>query len=194
MRPSVSGILRTPMQEEVFYIYHLGEQRGPYTARQVNHLHRCGYINDDTMYWREGMEQWHPISEIVELRAQQKRMIKWGIAAATLALITVLAWLFGPVTLAAWRELTSGEYTETSAWWRARGMVRGQLVAGENVAFDPYHDARVALEPPAAATVMLSGNFTAADGHTEHVSWRVRMAFDAAHGEWSPAPHTTENP
>lgn len=182
------------MQEEVFYIYQTGEQRGPYTARQVNHLRKCGYINDDTMYWREGMEQWQPITEIVELHAQQKRMMRWGGVAIAAALLALLVWLFGPVTMAAWRELTSGEYTETSAWWRARGMVRGQLGVGESVTFDAYPEARVTLEPPASATVLLGGNVVGAAGHTEHGVWQVRLTFDAAHGEWSAAAPKPQTP
>ncbi len=182
------------MQEEVFYIYQLGEQRGPYTARQVNHLHKCGYINEDTMYWREGMEQWQPIAEIIELRAQQKRMMKWGVVAAVAGLLALLVWLFGPVTMSAWRELTSGEYTEASAWWRARGMVRGQLGTGESVTFDAFREARVILEPPASATVLLGGNVIATDGHDEHASWRVLLTFDAAHGEWLAALQNTQAP
>src|SRR5678816_3852315 len=105
------------MQAEVFYIYHHGEQRGPYTMKQVNHLYRASFIDDETLYWREGMEQWQPVTEIVQRRKRRKRLALWGVLACILAAIGLLIWAFGDVTVSAWREMTSGEYTQESAWW-----------------------------------------------------------------------------
>jgi len=77
------------------------------------------------------MEQWQPITEIVERRMQRKRLRRWGITLGVTAFLAVLVFLFGPVTRDAWREMTSGEYTADSAWWRARGVVREKLSEGE---------------------------------------------------------------
>ena len=107
------------MQAEVFYTYHLGEQRGPYTAKQVNHLYRCEFIDDLTLYWREGMEQWQPVAEIVERRRRRNRLAVWATVAAVAMGLGLLVWLFGPVTMEQWREMTSGEFTAESAWWAA---------------------------------------------------------------------------
>ena len=85
------------MQAEVFHIHHLGEQRGPYTAKQVNHLYRSRFIDDDTLYWREGMEQWQPVTEIVERRKKRNRLVFWTTAAGIAALLALLWSLFGTV-------------------------------------------------------------------------------------------------
>ena len=75
------------MQAEVFFIYHNGEQRGPYTAAQVNHLHRCAFIDDDTLYWREGLEQWQPVGQIVLRRKRRNRMLFWFILLGAIVVI-----------------------------------------------------------------------------------------------------------
>ena len=173
------------MQAEVFHIHHQGEQRGPYTSRQVNHLHKCGYIDDDTLYWREGMEQWQPITEIVERRQRRNRTIVWGIALGIVVAIALFAWIFGGVTAEGWRELTSSEFNEESAWWRARGLVRAQLAGGESVTFDTMENAQVTLHNHDAATVVLGGKLVKARTHS---SWRVRLRYDADRGLWLPAP------
>src|SRR5438128_1331376 len=110
------------MQAEVFFIYHNGEQRGPYTAAQVNHLHRCGFIDEETLYWREGLEQWQPVSQIVLRRRRRNRMLFWSILLGVLVALALFLMLFGPVTAERWREMTSGELTPESAWWHARGL------------------------------------------------------------------------
>jgi hypothetical protein len=176
------------MQVEVFFIYHNGEQRGPYTAKQVNHLHRCGFIDDDTLYWREGLEQWQPISQIVLQRRRRNRLLIWSVALGILAALALFVWLFGPVTADAWRELTSGEFTEESAWWRSRGLVRDQLHKGSTIRFDPFSDARATLHGKEGATVILGGTLTNSAGTTEHAEWRVRLRYDVDRGIWTPAP------
>jgi hypothetical protein len=174
------------MQAEVFHIHHQGEQRGPYTSRQVNHLHKCGFIDDDTLYWREGMEQWQPITEIVERSQKRNRVIVWSIILSTTAAIALFVWLFGGVTAEGWKELTAGGFNEESAWWRARGLVRAQLTDGESVAFDTKENAQVTLHKPDAATVVLGGNLLKARKHT---AWQVRLCYDADREIWLPAPH-----
>jgi hypothetical protein len=177
-------------QAEVFHIYHHGEQRGPYSARQVNHLYRCGFIGDETLYWREGMEQWQAVTEIVERRIRRKRLTKWGIPVAVVAVIALLVLLFGSVTRDRWRELTSGEYTTESAWWRARGMIREKLPSDENVVFDPMHTAQIELVGKNTAVVVLAGQVTDDNGRTTHSSWRVEMQFDGDSRLW----RTVANP
>lgn len=181
-------------QAEVFHIYHLGEQRGPYSAKQVNHLYRCGYICDETLYWRDGMEQWLPVTEIVERRIRRNRLRKWGIASAVVVVLTVVGFVFGPVTRDAWKEMTSGEFTADSAWWRARGLVRERLPDGQHVAFDAIAAAQVELTGKDGALVILGGNVTDENGQTTHASWKVRMQYDAERRTWSPAPSKQPQP
>ena len=176
------------MQAEVFFIYHNGEQRGPYTAAQVNHLHRCGFIDEDTLYWREGLEQWQPVGQIVLRRKRRNRLLFWFILLGVVAVIAPLVMLFGPVTVDAWRELTSGELTSESAWWRARGLVRDQLPKGAQVRFDPFASAQVEFQGKVNANVILGGTLTNASGPAEHGAWRVLLRYDENHGTWGAAP------
>jgi hypothetical protein len=182
------------MQAEVFFIYHNGEQRGPYTAKQVNHLHRCGFIDDDTLYWREGLEQWQPISQIVLRRRRRNRLLLWSIALGIAAVMALFSWLFGPVTLDAWRELTSGDFTEESAWWRSRGLVRDQFTKDGPIRFDPFSEAQVTLHDHVHATVILSGTISHSGGKTEPAAWRVLLKYDADRGMWAPAPKPKSPP
>ncbi len=172
------------MQAEVFHIHHQGEQRGPYTSQQVNHLHKCGYIDDDTLYWREGMEQWQPVTDIVERRQRRNRVIIWGVVFGIAASIALFVWLFGGVTAEGWKELTSGEFNEESAWWRARGLVRAQLASGESVTFDDMNSAQITLHDHEGAVVVLGGTLLKSRAHT---SWRVRLRYDEDRGLWMPA-------
>lgn len=174
------------MQAEVFYIYHRSEQRGPYTMKQVNHLYRSGFLDDDSLYWREGMEQWQPVTEIVQRRRKKKRWAMWGVIMAVLAAIGLFVWAFGNVTLSVWREMTSGEYTEQSAWWRARGLVRGQLGSDEHVDFEPFGNAVVKLHDKHEATVILAGYLQEHSGPATRRAWQVRMQFDPLRAEWEP--------
>jgi hypothetical protein len=176
------------MQVEAFFIYHNGEQRGPYTAGQVNHLYRCGFIDDETLYWREGLEQWQPVSQIVLRRKHRHRVLFWSILLGTLAAIALFVALFGPVTADAWRELTSGDFTTESAWWRARGLVREQLPKNTHVRFDPFASAQVTMQGADSASVVLGGVLTDDAGQTEHGAWRVLLRYDESHASWCPAP------
>lgn len=179
------------MQAEVFHIYHQSEQRGPYTVRQIAHLHRCRFIDDETLYWREGMEQWQSISDIVFIRRRRNRLGLWGGVLAVVAFCALLFWLFGSVSAEAWRELTSGEYTEKSAWWRARGLLRDHVAGGEILQFDGFESAHVALAPPDVATVEISGVLRLPDGHTERAAWRMRLRYHEGRQLWSVAPRET---
>ena len=182
------------MQAEVFFIYHNGEQRGPYTVKQVNHWHRCGFIDDDTLYWREGLEQWAPISQIVLRRRRRNRLLLWSIALGVAAVMALFTWLFGPVTADAWRELTSGDFTGESAWWRARGLVRDQVAKDGTVRFDPLAEAQVMLHERDGATVTLGGTIFHTGGKEERAAWRVLLRYDADRGMWSLAPKAKEPP
>lgn len=176
------------MQAEVFFIHQNGEQRGPYTAAQLNHLHRCGFVADDTLYWREGMEQWQPVGQIVFRRGSRRLMMLWIILACVAAVVGLFVLLFGPAIAERWREMTSGEFTAESAWWRARGLVREQLPEGSDVRFGPFTNAEATLQGKDAATVVLGGTISKSSGPPEQGAWRVRLKFDRDRSAWIAAP------
>ena len=182
------------MQVEAFFIHHNGEQRGPYTAAQVNHLYGCGFIDDDSLYWREGLEQWLPVPQIVLRRKRKHRVLFWSILLGALAAAALFIALFGPVTADAWRELTSGDFTPESAWWRARGLVREQLSKGAHLRFDPFASAQVSFQGRESATVILGGMLTNSSGAAEHGAWRVLLRYDEGHGTWAAAPKPAAPP
>src|SRR3954467_1851581 len=96
---------------EVFYLHIQGEQRGPYTIPQIDHLLNSGLIAEETLYWREGLEQWQPVTSLVRLRRKVnpwgKRLVYLGSAAVVLFILE----FFGSIAIAGWRETNQHEYT-----------------------------------------------------------------------------------
>ena len=182
------------MQAEVFFIYHNGEQRGPYTAANLNHLHRCGFIDDETLYWREGLDQWQPVGQVVLRRKRRNRRLFWYILLGAFLAIAFFVKLFGHVTADRWRELTSGDLTQESAWWRARGLVRDQLPKGADVRFDPFASAKITIQEKVNASVVLAGTLTDSSGKSERGAWRVQIRYDESRGTWAAAPKAEAPP
>jgi hypothetical protein len=174
---------------EVFYLHIQGEQRGPYTIPQIDHLLNCGLIGEETLYWREGLDQWHPVTDLVVVRHVPNPWIKPGIAAGVLVVLLILARMFGPITLEGWRETNQHEYTAEAAYWRARDLIRNTaLPKGSVVAFDPLVLENVALKPGGRAVVKIYGEVTARSGQTHREGWQVTLKFDERGHEWSGEP------
>lgn len=176
------------MQAEVFFIYHNGEQRGPFTAAQINHWHRCGFIDDETLYWREGLEQWQPVGQIVLRRKRRNRRLFWYILLGVLVAILFFVRFFGPVVSEWWSEHTTGGLSEDAAWWRARGLVRDQLPSGTRVQFDPFASAKITMHENVNADVVLGGTLIDSSGKTQHAAWRVLLRYEESRDNWIPAP------
>lgn len=51
--------------EKIWFLYIDGEQEGPYTYLELS---KDARLTPDTFAWKEGMEDWAPISEIDELK------------------------------------------------------------------------------------------------------------------------------
>ncbi len=181
--------LRPMISPEVFYVHVRGEQRGPYTLRQIDHQLNSGLIEMETLYWREGMDQWQPVTDLVIVRHKANPWIKPGIALGVVLSVMVLVRMFGPITMEGWRETNQHAYTPAGAYWRARGVVRaGALPKGSVVAFAGLSKAQVEMRPPNAAWVIVRGDVTKSNGQTLRAAWRVPMRFDTKAGEWAGGP------
>ena len=174
---------------EIFYLHIHGEQRGPYTIPQIDHLLNSGLIAEETLYWREGLEQWQPVTTLVKLRKRANPWLKRIIIFGFVLVIGFFAHFFGSIALLGWREASQHEYTERAAYWRARGVIRSNALApGTVVDFGEFSDSAVTLQRPDMATVQLQGEITEPSGQTRRVSWNVHMHYDPKAREWTGDP------
>ncbi len=171
---------------EIFYLHIHGEQRGPYTAPQVDHLLNSGLIAEETLYWREGLEQWQPVTTLVVRREVPNRWRKPVIALAVGLVLLVLAQFFGPITITGWRETNQHDFTPRAAYWRARDAVRtGALPPGSLVEFAELKKAAVEMQPPDRAKVLLRGEIIDSQGVPRPAAWQAVLKFDASTREWT---------
>jgi hypothetical protein len=174
---------------EVFYLHLQGEQRGPYTIPQIDHLLNSGLIGEETLYWREGLEQWQPVTSLVKIRRKTK---PWGRSLLILSIVILVASVlhfFGSIAVVGWRETNQHEYTESAAYWRARGIVRNEgLPDGAIVQFKGEARAKVEMLPPKSAKVFVQGDVTTKTGETIPSAWNVPLEFDFKNGEWTGGP------
>ena len=176
---------------EVFYLHIHGEQLGPYTVPQIDHLLNAGLIAEETLYWCEGLDQWAPVIELVPKRTQVR---SWGKILAALVAVAALGLacaFFGPVLVDGWREASQHEYSAKAAYWRAREVVRTKsLPTGALVNFKSFSADAVSLQQPKGAAVMLHGELIEASGAVRPMVWHLEMKYDERRAEWSGAPVT----
>ena len=178
--------MRSP---EVFYLHIHGEQLGPYTVPQIDHLLNTGLIAEETLYWCEGLDQWAPVVSLVPKRVAAHSWGKILAGLVALAALGLACAFFGPVLLDGWREASQHEYTAKAAYWRAREVVRNRSVpAGSLVNFSRFSQSKVKLQPRAGASVALRGELIDARGTAQPMVWYVDMKFDEQLAEWSGAP------
>lgn len=171
---------------EVFYLHISGTQRGPYTMPQIDHLLNSGLIAQETMYWREGLEQWAPVTELVVVRQEPNRWKKPLWIIGILLVLAIPARIFAPVVVTGWREANQHVYTERAAYWRARDITRNQAVPkGTLVDFGRFSRAKVDLLPPDRAHVILRGELTPSRGASREATWEVLMQFDPQSRDWA---------
>lgn len=179
---------------EVFYLHIEGKQRGPYTIRHIDHLLNCGLITEDALYWREGLEQWQPVTQLVVRRVEKERWRRPAIGLSIALVVGLLAYLFGPITIDGWREIYQHSYTPEAAYWRAREAVRTQTVAqGGLVTFEDFEKATVQLTAPEGGLVILRGTASDRRGASRRAAWKVRLKYDPTVREWS-GIETAETP
>jgi hypothetical protein len=174
---------------EVFYLHINGEQRGPYTVQHIDHLLNSGLIAEETLFWREGLEHWLPVTQLVTTRRKRarRRWLRPAIPAIVVVSIflAVILRIFGPITLDGWRESSQTDYSENAAYWRARDFVR-QINAekGAVVQFLSIDSANVKLEPPDGATAVIHGKVIESRGGTRKGAWRVTLQYNKLRKEW----------
>lgn len=173
------------MNPEVFFLHIQGEQRGPYTIPQIDHLLNSGLIQEDAMFWREGLEQWQPVTNLVAKRKPVKRWIKPAIAAGILVVLAIPAQLFLPVIKDGWKESSQTAYTESAAYWRSRDFIRRRAVPkGDIIEFAPFKNCRAELTPPDKATAWVKGTIIDSKGRSQPGEWEVELEFDARSKGW----------
>ncbi len=174
---------------EVFYLHIHGEQLGPYTVPQIDHLLNTGLIAEETLYWCEGLEQWAPVVSLVPKRVEKRslgKLLAMLVGAAAFALVCAFV---GPVVVNGWREASQHEYTAKAAYWRAREVVRNRSVpAGSLVSFSGFSKSTVQLQSEGRAAVALRGELVDARGTAVPMVWQVDMKFDERRAEWSGTP------
>ena len=175
--------MRSP---EAFYLHIDGVQRGPYTVQHIDHLLHSGLIAEETTFWREGLEQWEPVTQLVPRRQPLvRRWGKWAVMAGCLVALAIVGRLVWPTLAMGWREVTQREYTETAAYWRARGFIREEVSNQAGVVvFSGENSAQVSLVPPAGAKTVVQGQLTPAKGATTPAAWALQMQWDAQSREW----------
>lgn len=174
---------------EVFYLHIHGEQLGPYTVPQIDHLLNAGLIAEETLYWCEGLDQWAPVLSLVPKRVHKRSPEKILAILVAVAALALACAFFGPVLVSGWREASQHEYTARAAYWRAREVVRNRSVpAGSLVNFSRFSQSKVGLKPPGDAAVALRGELIDARGTSQPMVWYVDMKFDTQRAEWSGAP------
>ncbi len=180
------------MSPEAFYLLIQGEQRGPYTIAQIDHLLNSGLIREDAEFWREGLEEWQPVTNLVTLRNKPARrtLATTVTLAVVLLVLALLGRLFGPVVIEGWRETAQYDFSERAAYWRARDVVRQKaLPAGTVINFAPQSQAEIQLrQSPKGATVRVSGEVIGEHGQNHSASWKVALSYDPQLKEWSGAP------
>jgi hypothetical protein len=182
------------MDAEVFFLYLNGAQKGPYTVDQVNHLHRCGLVDDETPFWREGLPKWQPLRILLDRKPSPYRWIFVVIGGVLLLGLALFFRLFGGITADAWREMSQTEFTEEAAYYAARGMVRTKLVDSGLVEFSNRARAEVKLGPGNNAVVTLVGKTRTTNGSTQEGRWRVVLHFSRDRSEWKPGPEPAPTP
>src|SRR5688572_13410315 len=174
---------------EIFYLHIQGEQRGPYTIPQIDHLLNSGLIAVETLYWREGLDQWQPVTNLVRLRRKANPWVRPLVGLGVALVVGAVLYFFGSIAVIGWQETNQHEYTERAAYWRARSIVRGSaLPEGAIVQFRSFATAQVDLQPPHAAVVTVRGEVTLRADESRRMTWSVPMSFDDEAREWTGGP------
>ena len=182
------------IQQEVYFIHVNGNQRGPYTSRQICHLINSGLAPKDALFWCEGMDQWQPVEILLDpaMPASPARR-KWRqIIIATVATLIAAACLAGPTIRRGWKEERQVEQTPEAVYWRARGITRETVRGSALVNFAPFAPTMVTALHDGVAEVLLNGTIVNKLGE-KSAHWKIRLRYDKKLKSWGPdEPAITE--
>lgn len=173
---------------EEFYLHLQGEQKGPYTFADIKNLYDKNLIPEETLYWRDGFDQWQPVSDLcgppLVIRRRNRRKTQLVTAVALLVFCLVAAY-FGPLLREGWKETGPREYSREAAYWAARGFVREEMKRGKRkVSFESFSAATVDLTNINDARVSVRGTVFQSDGLNLSEFWTVAVQFDPAQKSW----------
>jgi hypothetical protein len=174
------------MSQERYFLHVDGAQRGPYTVRQIGHMVNTGIVHAGAMFWCEGLDQWQPVTQLIEpKRHKQRRQIRIG--AGTLAAVAVflgVLWLALPILRQGWKEQNQVERSPEAAYWRARGVLREHVGWFTGLRFKPFDPAKVSLSGEDAATVELEAESTGAFKGQRFERWKVELVYNKRLQMW----------
>jgi hypothetical protein len=170
-----------------YFIHVGGEQKGPFSFPELKRLYDRNLIAGETLYWRDGLDQWQPVSDLCGPSARERQVRKRGsrILLGTIILLALfVAAYLGPMIAIGWRENNQDEFTANAAYWKARGFIRDHLrKAGETVSFSDFEGAAVTMGENVAEAVVAGTIF--GEGETSRPAWwRVKLAFHQEQREW----------
>jgi len=173
---------------EEYYIHIEGKQKGPYSYPQLKHLYDKSLIAEETLYWREGLDQWQPLSDLIGLplpkQIQKRRRAGLLLLGALLVIACFVAYL-APMLADGWREANQDELTAEAAYWKARGFVRDEIrKQNATVAFDDFSPEQVVFAGERSANVTLPGKVFPRTGTSAAKVWRLALEFRSAQREW----------
>ena len=167
------------MSQERYFLHVDGAQRGPYTVRQIGHMVNSGIVHAGARFWCEGLEQWQPVTQLIEPKRQkQRRRVQFG--AGTVAALSVclgVLWLALPTLRQGWREQNQSERTAEAAYWRARGVLREHVGWFTGLRFKPFDPAKVTLAGEDSATVELEAESSGAFKGQRFERWKVELVY-----------------
>jgi hypothetical protein len=173
---------------EEYYIRVQGDQKGPYSFPQLKKLYDNEFLPEDTLYWKDGMEQWQIITDLCGAPPKERRRkirVKRSLVVAGLIAVAAVAAYLLPMIKEGWREAIARGYSPGAAYWRARGFVREDLRKNKaDVAFDRFDPAAVILSSGTGATVTLSGTVFPESGPATRTTWHVTMRFNRLSQRW----------
>lgn len=183
------------MSQERYFLHVDGAQRGPYTVRQIGHMVNSGIVHAGAMFWCEGLEQWQPVTQLIEPKLHRKRrQIRLGTrTVASLGVGLGILWLALPTLRQGWMEQHQVERGAEAAYWRARGVLREHVGWFTGLRFKPFDPSKVTLDGEDAAAVELEAESSGAFKGQRFERWKVRLVYDkklrmwvAAEGDGTP--------
>ena len=169
------------MSREMYFLYLDGVQRGPYTVSQIGHMVNSRIVQEDALFWCDGLEQWQPVTQLIVPKSEIKKKW-WRVISVVLCVVGVTGvalWLAWPSLCEVWMEQRQVEKTPVAAYWRARGVVR-ELVGKQKLSgFASFDENQVVMDGTGEVRVQIRGMLEGVER-----AWRVYLRYDAKERAW----------